>query len=90
VDLISSSCAIAADYTKRPNVFRLKLSTGGEFLFQAKDEEEMNAWIGKFNLSSGVESSSPTRAQTLPSSSKEMSRDEPKRRTGIFAFGKKK
>lgn len=30
-------CEVAADYTKRPFVFRLRLTTGSEYLFQAKD-----------------------------------------------------
>lgn len=35
----------ATDYTKRKNVFRFRTSAGQEFLFQAKDEEDMKLWI---------------------------------------------
>lgn len=36
---LEGSVAVAAtDYNKRPNVFRLKLANGAEYLFQSKDE----------------------------------------------------
>ena len=37
MDLQGASCEVASDYSKRPFVFRLKLQTGSEYLFQAKD-----------------------------------------------------
>ena len=37
-DLSGGSVSIATDYTKRQHVFRLKLASGGEYLFQCKDE----------------------------------------------------
>ncbi|XP_031552905.1 spectrin beta chain, non-erythrocytic 1-like isoform X2 [Actinia tenebrosa] len=38
-------CEVATDYTKRKHVFRFRISTGQEFLFQAKDEDDLNFWI---------------------------------------------
>ncbi|XP_071162084.1 spectrin beta chain-like isoform X8 [Mytilus edulis] len=38
-------CEAAMDYTKKKNVFRLRLKDGSEFLFEASNHEEMNAWI---------------------------------------------
>ena len=38
IDLAGVSALAATNYTKKPNVFRLKLSNGGEYLFHAKDE----------------------------------------------------
>jgi len=38
MDLVGAECELATDYNKRPHVFRLRLATGGEFLFMAKDQ----------------------------------------------------
>ena len=38
LDLAGGECQPAADYTKRPHVFRLKLAVGAEYLFMAKDQ----------------------------------------------------
>jgi hypothetical protein len=37
LELQGARCEVAADYNKRPFVFRLHLARGSEFLFQAKD-----------------------------------------------------
>lgn len=88
-DLDGSSAVAATDYSKRPNVFRLKLANGGEYLFQCRDEEEMNTWITKVNSVTGAESSSSAgKAQTMPASA-EGRRDEPKKRS-FFTLAKKK
>jgi len=91
-ELEGSSCYIATDYSKKPCVFRLKLATGGEFLFQGKDEAEMNSWIGKMNACSGTDSSSPSRAMTLPtgSSSSAGGKGDDSKRRSFFTLGKKK
>ena len=41
----ASNVAPATDYRKKPNVFRLKLQGGNEYLFHARDDPEMNEWI---------------------------------------------
>ncbi|XP_062856663.1 PH and SEC7 domain-containing protein 2 isoform X2 [Trichomycterus rosablanca] len=40
----------ACDYSKRPNVLKLKTSDWRVFLFQAPSEEEMTSWIFRINL----------------------------------------
>merc|ERR1712226_437187 len=44
----SCTIEVATDYSKRSNVFRLKLSAGAEYLFQAQTTDEMNMWVQKF------------------------------------------
>jgi spectrin beta len=93
IELDGCSAAVATDYAKRPNVFRVKLANGGDFLFQCRDEEEMNSWMSKINAAGGGSPSEPTsgRAATLPSHADQprSAADEPKKR-GFFTLGKKK
>lgn len=88
VSLRGCSVDVASDYTKRRYVFRLRLAGGGEYLFQAKDEEEMQRWIVQFQLAS-MDDIGPGHSQTLPlRGSAEERRDEQKRRS-LFAMKKK-
>jgi spectrin beta len=90
IDLEGTTAVAATDYNKRPNVFRLKLANGGDYLFQSKDEDEMNNWISRINAASGADAaSSPSRAQTMPATVEGGHRDEPKKRS-FFTLGKKK
>ncbi|TNM85628.1 hypothetical protein fugu_007899 [Takifugu bimaculatus] len=72
VSLKEATCDIASDYKKKKHVFKLRLTDGNEYLFQAKDEEEMSSWIQAIlNTASGDHGSSPNtpplgRAQTMP------------------------
>ncbi|XP_029831192.1 spectrin beta chain isoform X3 [Ixodes scapularis] len=79
IDLRTATAEVAADYTKKKHVFRLKLSNGGEFLFQGRDDEEMGQWLQKVQAAIGEAegSAGPSRAQTLPAERK----DEPKKRS---------
>uniref|UniRef100_A0A3Q3AMB9 Spectrin beta chain n=1 Tax=Kryptolebias marmoratus TaxID=37003 RepID=A0A3Q3AMB9_KRYMA len=45
ISLEDAACEIAHDYKKKKHVFKLRLRDGKEYLFQAKDEAEMSAWI---------------------------------------------
>lgn len=73
VGLKDATCDVASEYKKKKHVFKLRLTDGNEYLFQAKDEEEMSTWIQAI-LNAGaadVQSSNPGtpasgRAQTLP------------------------
>lgn len=47
-------CEAAMDYTKKKNVFRLRLKDGSEFLFEASNHEEMNAWIALICHQAGI------------------------------------
>lgn len=80
ISLGDAVCEVATDYKKKKHVFKLKVSDGNEYLFQAKDDEEMNTWIQAIqNASTGSASSdkseitpsnqstpATSRAQTLP------------------------
>ncbi|XP_065595511.1 spectrin beta chain, non-erythrocytic 1 isoform X1 [Cyrtonyx montezumae] len=78
VSLKEAVCEVAVDYKKKKHVFKLRLTDGNEYLFQAKDDEEMNTWIQAITsaISSDKIEVSPTtqstpassRAQTLPAS----------------------
>lgn len=89
LSLASANCGKATDYTKRPHVFRIKLATGGEFLFQAKDEAEMETWISQIGLVTGTEPVSASgRSQTLPAKM-EGSTDKEHKKKGFFTLKKK-
>lgn len=78
VSLKEAVCEVALDYKKKKHVFKLRLNDGNEYLFQAKDDEEMNTWIqaissaissDKHDMSASTQSTpASSRAQTLPTS----------------------
>ncbi|XP_048660896.1 spectrin beta chain, non-erythrocytic 1 [Marmota marmota marmota] len=78
VSLKEAICEVALDYKKKKHVFKLRLNDGNEYLFQAKDDEEMNTWIqaissaissDKHDVSASTQSTpASSRAQTLPTS----------------------
>ncbi|XP_039594856.1 spectrin beta chain, non-erythrocytic 1 isoform X2 [Polypterus senegalus] len=78
VSLKEAVCEVAVDYKKKKHVFKLRMTDGNEYLFQAKDDEEMNTWIQAISLAITADKSevSPSshstpassRAQTLPAS----------------------
>ncbi|CAH1390274.1 unnamed protein product [Nezara viridula] len=78
IDLSGASVDIATDYTKKKHVFRVKLSNGSEYLFQAKDDDDMRRWTS--TLRPACEASGPgTKAQTLPAG--QSSQQETKKRS---------
>merc|ERR1712223_239257 len=79
VDLIGGVAEVAADYTKKKHVFRLKLQNGGDYLFQALDDEQMNLWVEAINRQAQGLEEGPGKSQTLPPGSDK--KDEPKRRS---------
>jgi len=86
VDLINGTAEVAADYTKKKHVFRLRLANGGDYLFQAQDEEQLNLWVNGINQQAQPEPSAEGKSQTLPPGSDK--KDEPKRRS-FFTLKKK-
>ncbi|XP_056140179.1 spectrin family protein isoform X2 [Lampris incognitus] len=74
ISLGEAVCEVAHDYKKRKHVFKLRLGDGKEYLFQAKDEAEMSAWIQSIHCSipAGRSGDSPggppalSRAMTMP------------------------
>ena len=49
-------------------MLNFRLSNGGEYLFQAKDDDELNQWVASINDSSGASGSSGAAgtSKTLP------------------------
>ncbi|KAL1006210.1 hypothetical protein UPYG_G00069280 [Umbra pygmaea] len=76
ISLIGAVCDVAMDYKKKKHVFKLRVTDGNEYLFQAKDEEEMSTWIqailnagtaDKISITPSNQSTPvSSRAQTLP------------------------
>jgi hypothetical protein len=67
------------------------LNNGGDYLFQASEEEEMTQWVNSINsvAESGASASGSGRAQTLPVGQGERRPgDEPKKRS-FFTLKKK-
>ncbi|CAH1264127.1 SPTBN1 [Branchiostoma lanceolatum] len=94
VTVVGGTCEAATNYTKKKNVFRLKLANGGEYLFQAKDEDEMNFWIHKIASIADVgESKEPARAATYPPTRGEAGDSSPqapeRKKRGFFTLKKK-
>ncbi|XP_018305239.1 spectrin beta chain [Mycetomoellerius zeteki] len=67
LDLRGATITVASDYTKKKHVFRVKSQSGSDFLFQAKDDTEMNDWVSALNQAAqGTSGASTSRAHTLP------------------------
>ena len=81
LDLTGADVEVTANYTKKKHVFRLRLSSGAEFLLQAHDEADMGAWLA--GLRARAHAPAP-RSHTLPAHSAH----EPKRRS-FFTLKKK-
>ncbi|XP_014662872.1 PREDICTED: spectrin beta chain-like [Priapulus caudatus] len=81
LDLRGGEAEVASDYIKKKHVYRLKLSDGSIYLFQAKDDSEMDFWIRTINSAREIAGTptSPSRAQTLPIGSEK--KEEPKKRS---------
>lgn len=96
VSLTELSVQLAADYAKKPHVFRVKLPSGGEYLFQARDDAEMRSWLAALESAAAAVSeagaSTAARAQTMPPSAlggvQESHSTEPKKRS-FFTLKKK-
>eukprot|EP00092_Neocalanus_flemingeri_P055979 GFUD01066290.1.p1 GENE.GFUD01066290.1~~GFUD01066290.1.p1 ORF type:complete len:259 (+),score=50.04 GFUD01066290.1:61-837(+) len=86
VDLIGGTAEVAADYTKKKNVFRLRLANGGDYLFQANDDDQVNLWVTGINQQAQIHEEASGKSQTLPPGSEK--KDEPKKRS-FFTLKKK-
>ena len=64
----------------------LRLLNGGDYLFQALDDEQMNLWVDAINRQAQGLEEAPGKSQTLPPGSEK--KDEPKRRS-FFTLKKK-
>lgn len=80
IDLRGGSAEVATDYTKKKFVLRVKLASGAEFLFQARNDSEMRQWVNTLkNVCEQDAAGTQSRSQTLPAVGDK--RDEPKRRS---------
>ncbi|KAL5960690.1 Spectrin beta chain [Taenia solium] len=75
MDLSGAIAVPALDYTKRPFVFRLRLFTGAEYLFQAVSAEVLQRWTDAINdsaskLTQRESKNTHERAHSLPPSSR--------------------
>merc|ERR1719225_656438 len=89
MDLSNAEATVATDYTKKKHVFRLKLENGGDYLFQASDDDQMSLWVESINRQSAGQEEAGARAgksQTLPPGSD--MRDEPKKPRSFFTLKK--
>lgn len=78
LSLIGAKVEPAVDYKKKEHVFRLKLNNGGQYLFRAKDDDEMQTWISRTLLaiqSANTSGSSLdiSKTKSLPPQSKQSS-----------------
>ncbi|XP_043206093.1 spectrin beta chain-like isoform X2 [Amphibalanus amphitrite] len=89
LELRDAKAVVATDYSKKKHVFRLKLPTGGEYLYQARDDTEMNQWVAAIEevcAALGGAAAAPAKSsKTLPASSHD---PEPKKRS-FFTLKKK-
>uniref|UniRef100_A0A3B3RNV7 Spectrin beta chain n=1 Tax=Paramormyrops kingsleyae TaxID=1676925 RepID=A0A3B3RNV7_9TELE len=51
LNLSNCTCDVTNGYKKKKNVFTLKTKDGNEFLFHAKDEEDLKGWITSITTS---------------------------------------
>merc|ERR1719450_1367255 len=86
LDLVGGFAEVAADYTRKKHVFRLRLANGGIYLFEAADDEQMNVWVNTINQAAQAHEEGPGKSQTLPPGSER--KEEPKRRS-FFTLKKK-
>ncbi|XP_068455690.1 spectrin beta chain, non-erythrocytic 1-like isoform X2 [Clinocottus analis] len=86
VDLKAAACNVATDYKKKKHVFKLRVPDGNEFLFQAKDEEDMSTWIQAI-LDAGSSPGTPATESSPGKREKDKEKDKEKR---FSLFSKKK
>ena len=85
LSLTQCNIEVATDYVKRSNVFRLKLVSGAEYLFQAGSSDEMNMWVQKFRE---IQQSAPVVASPSESELSMTSSKVDTKKRGLF--GRKK
>ncbi|XP_068110148.1 spectrin beta chain, erythrocytic-like isoform X2 [Hyperolius riggenbachi] len=62
----SAACEAVADYKKKKHVFRLRLTDGNEWLFQAKDEADRQSWMDSLKTSIAETSDQKPKTKSLP------------------------
>ncbi|XP_051502717.1 spectrin beta chain, non-erythrocytic 1-like isoform X2 [Myxocyprinus asiaticus] len=70
--LTNASCEVLTNYKKKKQVFKLRLGDGSEYLFQCKDEEELQNWTEAIEQAAQPVTEEPVagpsgmKAQSLP------------------------
>ncbi|XP_023271807.1 spectrin beta chain, non-erythrocytic 4-like [Seriola lalandi dorsalis] len=82
LNLSHCHCDVTNGYKKKKNVFTLKTKDGSEFLFHAKDEEDLKAWVNNITASITEHEEIAKWGQPQPTTS---STDEGTRRDGSKA-----
>lgn len=82
LSLSHCQCDVTNGYKKKKNVFTLKTKDGSEFLFHAKDEDDLKAWVGSITTSISEHQEIGKWGQPQPTTS---STDEGTRREGSKA-----
>jgi len=65
--LVGGGVEPAVDYKKKEHVFRLKLNNGGQYLFRARDDDEMQQWINRTQAAINQANGSDSAGGTLSS-----------------------
>uniref|UniRef100_A0A672T265 Spectrin beta chain n=1 Tax=Sinocyclocheilus grahami TaxID=75366 RepID=A0A672T265_SINGR len=72
LNLSNASCEILTNYKKKKQVFKLQLEDGSDYLFQCKDEEELQNWTQAIEQAAQAVTEEPVagpsglKAQSLP------------------------
>uniref|UniRef100_A0A671MIE5 Spectrin beta chain n=1 Tax=Sinocyclocheilus anshuiensis TaxID=1608454 RepID=A0A671MIE5_9TELE len=99
LNLTNASCEILTNYKKKKQVFKLQLEDGSEYLFQCKDEEELQNWTQAIEQAAQAVTEEPVagpsgvKAQSLPppsSSTLEVPSTKKEKEKRFSLFAKKK
>ncbi|KAF4102423.1 spectrin beta chain, erythrocytic isoform X1 [Onychostoma macrolepis] len=99
LNLTNVSCEILTNYKKKKQVFKLRLEDGSEYLFQCKDEEELQNWTQAIEQAAQAVTEEPVagpsgvKAQSLPppsSSTLEVPSTKKEKEKRFSLFAKKK
>ncbi|XP_053553688.1 spectrin beta chain, erythrocytic [Bombina bombina] len=82
----NARCEIVADYKKKKNVFRLRLYDDNEWLFQAKDEAELQAWVPILRTAITESSNEKLKSKSLPLPSTSGTEGKPEKKEKRFSF----
>jgi len=87
LSLSGASVEVAVDYTKKEHVFRLRLSNGGQYLFRAKDDQEMNLWISRTQASISAAGTNGESPSDITNKTKSLPPPDKQRGSGIGYSG---
>uniref|UniRef100_A0A915IT01 PH domain-containing protein n=1 Tax=Romanomermis culicivorax TaxID=13658 RepID=A0A915IT01_ROMCU len=94
INLQGCSVVVAAEYTKRRFVLSLRTPTGAEYLFQARDDDDLQRWLERLSSATGTQepeisqAAAAPRSATMPAPSAETAA-APKKKAGFFTLKKK-